>query len=60
MKRVPSAEDNGFTDAGSRRIRGVLQRRNHTSKQIRTYNPLIVMIKKSLQPNYPTYQRIYH
>lgn len=34
------------------RIQGVLQRRNHTSKQIRTCNPLIVMIKKSLQPNY--------
>ena len=26
--------------------------RNHTGKQIRTCNPLILMIKKSLQPNY--------
>ena len=60
MMRLPSAEDNGFADAGNRRIRGVLQRRNHTGKQIRTCNPLIVMIKKSLQPNYLTYQRIYH
>ena len=48
MKRVPSAEDNGFADAGNRRIQGVLQRRNHTGKQIRICDPLIGMIKKSL------------
>lgn len=52
MKRVSSAEDDGFADAGNRRIRGVLQRRNHAGKQIRTCNPLILMIKKSLLPNY--------
>ncbi len=53
IRRLPSAEDNGFTDAGNRRIRGVLQRRNHTSKQIRTCNPLIVMIKKIFTAELP-------